>query len=448
MAASATGGGGAGRPKRTLGLATALSVGIGTMIAAGIFTLSGLAVRNVGSSAIIAFLLAAAVASFTALSYCEFSALYPRSGEGYLYARKTLPKHLAWFVGWALLLGYVSSCSFYLLSLASYVHEFVWALPWEWMTAVLAALGLTWLNIKGTEESSIFQITVTLGKVLLLFWFVLSGLSATTIDPVLDQFSWDLPKIGGTAGMVFITFFGFSAIAAMAGEVKDPVQTVPQAIFISMFVVTVLYTLVVLVVVAAGLDSYDEAAMGEAARRFLGPAGGMVIVGGALFSMISASNASIMAGSRVAMTMSRQRHLPSRLAALDPKTHAPKAALILVGAAVAGFAVFLPLEELAHFADTVLLLALTMVNMALIVHRRLYPDLARPFRVPWVPLLPMLGILANLYLLSQLGAHWRPVMLALVALFGGGLVFLVWLAIWGRKLPEVDDDDDDETDLG
>lgn len=120
---------------RDLGLPSALAIGIGTMIAAGIFTLSGLAIRNVGSAAILAFLLAALVATFTALVYCEFVCIYPKTGEGYLYARKTFPAPLAYFVGWALLLGYASSCAFYIASLSSYFNEFIWDCPLETLFA-------------------------------------------------------------------------------------------------------------------------------------------------------------------------------------------------------------------------------------------------------------------------------------------------------------------------
>ena len=89
-----------GELHRTLGFTTALAIGVGTMIAAGIFTLSGLAIRNVGSSAIISFILAAIVSLFTALTYCEFVSIYPKSGEGYLYARKTFIGPVAYLLGW------------------------------------------------------------------------------------------------------------------------------------------------------------------------------------------------------------------------------------------------------------------------------------------------------------------------------------------------------------
>ena len=128
---------------RDLGLTSALAIGIGTMIAAGIFTLSGLAIRNVGSAAIASFLLAAFVALFTALTYCEFVSIYPRTGEGYLYARRTFNPPLAYFVGWALFLGYTSSCAFYIASLSSYFNEFIWHSPIESLFGIVMLSHMT-----------------------------------------------------------------------------------------------------------------------------------------------------------------------------------------------------------------------------------------------------------------------------------------------------------------
>jgi len=429
---------------RDLGLPSALAIGVGTMIAAGIFTLSGLAIRNVGSAAILSFLLAAIVALFTALSYCEFVSIYPESGEGYLYARRTFKPLLAYFVGWALFLGYTSSCAFYIASLSAYIHEFVieellgdvpWGAQLGVASGVFFLICLILLNVKGTKESGVFQIVVTAAKVVLLAWFVIGGISSVNSEEIAAKFSTDFVKIGGTAAMVFITFFGFSAIAASAGEVKNPVKTIPRAIFLSMGIVTVLYSLVVLVVIAAGLTEYTEAAMGKAAELFLGSIGGKVIVAGALFSMISASNASIMAGSRVMLSMSRMGHFPEGFGAVNARTRTPIVSLVLVGGAIMLFAVNLPLEDLAHFADTVLLLALILVNAALIAHRRKFPDMERPFRVPLVPLLPALGILANLYLLWQIVHHPLPLILALVSLGLGVVGFLAWKGFLADEVP-------------
>ena len=411
---------------RDLGLTTALSIGIGTMIAAGIFTLSGLAIRNVGSAAILSFILAGIAASFTALVYCEFVSIYPRTGEGYLYARKTFPAPYAYFVGWSLFLGYTSSCAFYIASLSTYFNEFIWHIPFEALSGIVILSALTLLNIKGTEESGKFQVIVTAAKVLLLIWFVFGGLKYVEIEEVINRFSTDIVAIGSTSAMVFITFFGFSAIAAAAGEVKNPVKTIPRAIFISMIVVTVLYTAVVLVVLFAGLEEYSEAAMGEAAKKFLGYVGGYVIIAGAIFSMVSASNASIMAGSRVLLSMSNLGHLPEEVGTINKRTRTPVVSVFLVGGAILIFALLLPLEDLSYFANTVLLLALIMVNVALIIHRRKFPDIDRPFKVPLVPLIPILGILANTYLIVQIFNHPLPLLLALGGLVLGMLGFITW----------------------
>ncbi len=413
---------------RDLGLVSALAIGTGTMIAAGIFTLSGLAVGYVGSAAIVSFLLAAVVAAFTALTYCEFASIYPFSGEGYLYARKTFPPLLAYLVGWCILLGYASSCAFYIASLSSYFNEFIWHVAVPALPGIVFLAALTLLNVKGTKESGTFQIVVTAAKIVLLVWFVAGGLGSLDTDVLAERFSTDVPLIASTAALVFITFFGFSAIAASAGEVVNPTRTIPRAIFISMIVVTALYALVVMVVVVADLSEYTEAAMGVAARAFLGPVGGAVIVGGALFSMISASNASILAGSRVALSMSRLRHLPRLFGRVSARTHTPVAALVAVGSAIGIFALVLPLERLAHFANLVLLLALCLVNVALIVHRRRFPDIERPFRVPLVPLLPGLGIAANIYLILQIPAqgHLQAAVLAVLALAVGLFAYAAW----------------------
>ncbi len=422
---------------RDLGLVSALAIGTGTMIAAGIFTLSGLAVGYVGSAAIVSFLLAALVAAFTALTYCEFTSIYPSSGEGYLYARKTFPPLLAYLVGWCILLGYASSCAFYIASLSTYFNEFIWHVPLVALPGLVFLAALTLLNMKGTKESGTFQIVVTVAKIALLVWFIAGGLGGFDTASITERFSTDVPLIASTAALVFITFFGFSAIAASAGEVMNPTKTIPRAIFISMVVVTVLYAAVVLVVVVADLTEYTESAMGVAARAFLGPIGGAVIVGGAIFSMISASNASILAGSRVALSMSHRSHLPRFFGRISARTHTPYAAVLAAGTSIGLFALVLPLEDLAHFANLVLLLALCFVNAALIVHRRRYPDIERPFRVPLVPLLPALGIAANIYLILQIPiqGHLQPVLLAILAL----LVGLFWYAAWRGTRFEVPD---------
>ncbi len=463
---------------RQIGFIGASAIGIGTMIAAGIFVLSGLAVSKVGAAAIVAFLLAAVVAAFTAAAYGEFSSIYPESGGGYMYVAETFDTDLTYIMGWTMILGYPASAAFYLASFSEWFFRFIYpvlnipqAIPF-WVAGVVILLLLVGLNLKGTEESNTFQIVVTALKIVLIVLFLYGGLQAidsSTITASMAENITHVRDIGLTSALVFITFFGFSAIATNAEEIQSPARTVPRAIYFSMGFVTLIYTLVVLVIVIAvndvGFLSFlsdqltlggneaardfvgqnGEVAMGLAAQYYLGSVGFYVIIVGALFSMLSAANATIMAGSRVKLAMARRDHLPAQFEELHPRLNTPYKTVMLTGGfiliyvviftvifggvpgsetATTPFGLHLGLETLAGFANFLLLSGLTIVNVAIIASRRKFPTIERPFRVPAAPWVPLLAIAANLVLLANVEP--RSFAIGLVAEFiGVGLWFAV-----------------------
>jgi len=435
-----------------LGLLAATAIGVGTMIAAGVFVLSGLAVANVGAVAVVSFVLAALVGSVTALAYAEFATVYPENGGAYTYVYHALDGEWTYLVGWAMSLGYPASAAFYMVSFSRWTERFLydifgvpaWLPGWALGLAVFA--GIVALNVLGTKETGVFQIVVTVLKVALVVVFVYGGLRAWQTDVVVASFADHATAFGetlSTAALVFITFFGFEAIATNAGEIRDPERTVPKAIFLSIGVVVALYVLVVLSVVfavndpafvaflvehtelasAANVRSFlaanGELVMGQAAWYFLGRVGFYVVVAGALFSMVSATNATVMAGSRVKQAMARRDQLPSDLADRHRRFDTPYRAVLLTGALGAGlflafgvlFAQSSPLpagvplvgalgvEALTHFADFMLLAGLVGVNVAVVYSRRKRPDAQRRFEVPLVPWLPAIGALSTLALL-------------------------------------------------
>lgn len=442
---------------RDIGIIGAIALGVGTMIAAGIFVLSGLAVSNVGAMAIVAFIIAAVVASFTAFAYAEFASIYPESGGGYAYVANTFDSNLTYIVGWSMILGYPASAAFYLTSFSDWFDRFIVplfssgleeVLPF-WISGLVVLGLLVGLNLKGTEESGQFQIVVTTLKVVLIIVFIYGGLqafdAATIQQSVTDNFT-KYRQIGLTSALVFITFFGFEAIATNAEEIEDPGRTVPRAIFISMGFVTIVYALVVLVVTLAinnpdyldfliravgnvsdiaGADAFiaenGELAMGYAASFYLGNIGFYVIIVGALFSMLSAANATVLAGSRVKLAMSRREHLPERFEQLHSSFNTPYWSVLLTGGLTIFFIFFftvmprvvfdtttihtgvialhMGIEAIAHFADFMLLTGLIVVNFAVVRSRQKYPDLDRGFEVPAVPVVPVVAVLANLVLL-------------------------------------------------
>ncbi|WP_435333198.1 amino acid permease [Haloarchaeobius sp. TZWWS8] len=411
---------------RSLGFWVAFAMGLGTMIAAGIFSLSGQAVHDVGSSAVVAFVLAALVAGITAASYSEFASIYAENGGGYLFTSQTFDDdRLTFAVGVSLFLGYTGTTAFYLATMDHWVRKFV--VPGDVLpvgaAGIFTALALGALNAGGTEESGTFQVVVTALKVVVLLVFVGGAMQFAGIIPAFGEFATSFKakpvSIVSTAGTAFITFFGFSAIAASAGEIIEPRKNVPKAIAASMVTVTVLYALVIVALVntpqaAESALTQGETAMGTIAKAFLGPIGQWVIVAGAVFSMVSASNASILAGSGISYLMGRRGQGPRKLAQVHPEYETPLYSVAAVtGTIVAlvglftfvlgeGGIVHIGLAGLTNFATLNLLAPLAVVNVALVYSRRREPDVDRPFEIPYGTVLPLVGAVANVALIGFL----------------------------------------------
>lgn len=448
---------------RTLDFKIAFALGLGTMIAAGIFSLSGRAVYEIGSSAVIAFVIAALIAGVTAASYSEFASIYSENGGGYLFSSRTFEnEYLLFGVGASLFMGYCATTAFYLGTMDHWVEEFVFGPLLELLGlgeihlpggvwGVLTALLLGGLNAQGTEESGTFQLLVTGAKVAVLFAFIGGAVAyagptqATTTFATGFEFG-DPAGIVSIAALAFITFFGFSAIAASAGEIIEPRKTVPKAIAASIVTVTVLYTFVIVAMVNAPVgDSVlraGETAMGTVAASFMGPAGQALIVAGAIFSMVSASNASILAASSIGDLMGRQGQAPRSFSRIHQLYNTPFWSVVAVTATIVtlitvfvgvfpsegGLSSAVPfalgLNGLTGFANMNLLAPLAVVNVALIVNRRRFPDIDRPFAVPALPWLPIIGILANLALITNLPPVGILVAVIVEATFVGA--YLVW----------------------
>ena len=478
---------------RTLDFKVAFAIGLGTMIAAGIFSLSGIAVFRIGSTAVVAFVLAAIVAGITAATYSEFASIYSENGGGYLFSSRTFEDRdlLTYAVGASLFLGYTGTTAFYLATMDEWFFRFLIPESLHFLPhgtfGVLAAVLLGTLNARGTEESGTFQVFVTAAKVAVLLIFIGGMFASVGVGPALGEFagSFETEPVGtlSVAALAFITFFGFSAIAASAGEIIEPKKTVPRAIAASILTVTVLYTFVIVAMVnitnVAGRLSRSpdqilqlgETAMGSVAQAFIPvvvagvPIGTYLIVAGAIFSMVSASNASILAASGIGSLMGRQGQAPRRFSRIHPKHGTPfwstTAATGLIVALVVVFITFLGeegvigpisvgfeatlagvpvaieefalgLNALTGFATLNLLLPLAVVNGALIYSRRRFPDIERGFRVPGVPVIPALGIVANVALIYNLPTVGVVVGLVLT------VVMVVAYLVWGGA-PDVED---------
>jgi len=442
---------------RTLDFKIAFAIGLGTMIAAGIFSLSGTAVAAIGSSAVIAFVIAAVIAGVTAAAYSEFASVYSENGGGYLFCSRTFEDRdlLTYSIGMSLFLGYTGTTAFYLATMDEWVVRFILPeslhlLP-HGTAGVATALLLGILNARGTEESGSFQLIVTGAKVAVLLAFIGGAFAfrgpSVAVGRFAGNFGGGAVDILTISALAFITFFGFSAIAASAGEIIKPKRTVPRAIAASILTVTVLYAFVIVAMVnspipAEVIAQEGETAMGRVAASFLGSIGESLIVAGAIFSMVSASNASILAASSIGSLMGTRGQAPRRFSRIHPDYGTPSwsvttatatiVALIVVfialfpaeGGLLAGLGLHLGLNALTGFATLNLLLPLAVVNVALIYSRRRYPDITRGFRVPGVPVVPVIGVLANLGLVYNLPP--KGVVTGLVLTGAMVVAYLIW----------------------
>ncbi|MEJ2054913.1 MAG: APC family permease [Calditrichaceae bacterium] len=414
---------------RDLGLFDATMIGVGAMIGAGIFVLTGIAAGEAGPASILAFALNGFVTLLTAFAYAELASAVPRAGGGYSFVRMAYPGAMGFIAGWMLWFAYTVACSLYALGFAGYFWEFfhkyapgTTEIIFNLISHKSAILIVTlfigtifiWLNARGAEVTGKAENVLTVSKLLVLGIFVFFGINALmdSSAPVSESFTPFFPTgLGGVLvamGLTFIAFEGYDLIATVAEEIKEPEKNIPRATFIALAITVVIYLLILFVSLAAietkGMPSWEflgkfkETAIVRAAESFMPAVGVAIIVFGGLLSTSSALNATVMAASRVAFSMGRDLWLPRRMSTIHPKRRTPQVAIIITGGILLIMAVTLPIEAVGSAASLIFLLTFAMVNLSVIVLRRKYPEIPRKYRVPFYPVVPILGFMLNIFL--------------------------------------------------
>ncbi|MFQ5679973.1 MAG: amino acid permease [Gemmatimonadota bacterium] len=414
---------------RDLGLFDATMIGVGAMIGAGIFVLTGIAAGEAGPASILAFALNGAVTLLTAFAYAELASAIPRAGGGYSFVRMAFPGAMGFTAGWMLWFAYTVACSLYALGFAGYFWEFflkyapglaegVFGVAGHHaavlVVTLLAGVAFIGLNVRGAEVTGRAENVLTVSKLLVLAVFVAFGLRTVFGAPAqtAEHFTPFFPRGAGgvlvAMGLTFIAFEGYDLIATVAEEIKQPERNIPRATFIALAITVVLYLLILFVSLGAVsgegipswqfLGNYKETAIVRAAEDFMPAFGVAIIVFGGLLSTMSALNATVMAASRVAFSMGRDKLLPAAVARIDPRRRTPALAILATGAILLVLAVSLPLEAVGSAASLIFLLTFAMVNLSVIVLRRKAPEIPRRYRVPLYPVVPALGFGLNIFL--------------------------------------------------
>ncbi|MBW2149481.1 MAG: amino acid permease [Deltaproteobacteria bacterium] len=414
---------------RELGCFDASMIGVGGMIGAGVFVLTGIAAGEAGPSSLLAFFFNGIVTLFTAMSYAELASAIPEAGGGYTYIKRAMPATLGFAMGWVLWFAYIVACSLYANGFSAYFLEFVQKyfsmstqaalnlLGLYWTRAILTlSIGalFIWINVRGVFFTGKSENIMVMGKIIVLGIFIIFGLTEIFRTPAetMANFSPMFPRgFGGmitAMGLTFIAFQGYDLISTVGEEVIEPEKNIPRAIFIALGISTLIYLLIVFVSLGAirpqGISSweflgtYKETAIIRASEQFMPRFGVFIILFGGLLSTISALNATILAGSRVAFSLGRDRWLPEVVGMIHHKFRTPHVAVLSTGILLLAMGSFFPIEVVGSAASTLFLLVFSMVNLSVIVSRRKNLELKRRYSVPLYPLTPLAGLFCSLAL--------------------------------------------------
>ena len=432
--------------KRTLSSTGLVSLGVGAIIGAGLFSLTGIAAaENAGPAVIIAFILAAVACSFAGLCYAEFASMIPVAGSAYTYSYATMGEFMAWIIGWDLVLEYALASATVAVSWSHYANELLHTLnlsippaylkgPWEGgyvnVPAIIIVCLLSLLLMRGTKESSTVNNVLVILKVAVVLVFIILGwrfIDSTNHIPFIPENAgeemvkngemglWSflhseyfghfgISGIFRAAGILFFAFIGFDAVSTAAQEAKNPKRGMPIGIIGSLIICTVLYVLFSYVM--TGLENYRsfEGDAKPVATAFANT--GYTFLNTALIVTILAGYTSVilvmlLGQSRVFYSMSKDGLLPRTFSDLS-KSQTPWKTNAFFMLFVSLFAGFVPISDLGHMVSIGTLFAFMLVCIGVLVLRKTNPELKRPFKTPFSPLVPILGILVCLILMVSL----------------------------------------------
>ncbi len=413
-----------GKLKRCLGLSEIVIYGVGLILGAGIYVLIGSAAGLAGNLLWLSFLLAALVASFTAVSYAELSAIYPQAGAEYVYARSAFGwPGLAWCFGFVAIMVGFTTASAVAIGFARYLFLFV---P---VDKTLLAIGLivamTGINIWGIKESARFNLLATsievAGLLLVIVvggYFILAGqipLAELTQLPGTESGLQGWLPVVSAAALIFFAYMGFEDIANIAEEAERPAYTLPRAFIYALLISTLFYVLVA--VVAVSVVPHDELAASDqplstVMQRLIGGNASELIAVIALFATANTVLITLIVCARMIYGMARVGSLPAGLASVHARRQTPWSAAALTGVASTGFLFFEEIEVLASISDVGIFLLFLAVNMSNILLRYRQPTLARPWRAPLnLGRMPVLSLLGAVSCVLMLFAINHPVVL-------------------------------------
>jgi APA family basic amino acid/polyamine antiporter len=451
-----------GNLRRRLSGKDLVGFGVGIIIGTGIFTLTGVeAKQHAGPAIVISFVIGGIVAGLAALCYAEMASAVPTAGSAYTYAFATLGEIFGWIIGWDLLLEFVlggavvsRSWSGYLQNLcglptALFGEQSVFNLGAVLIIGVLAVVAIVGIRQSAWLTNALVIIKVTACVLIIgigIFYVTEANLnpfvppsgapeagSDVLHQPLIqaglgiEQSSFGIGGVLTAAAVVFFAYTGFESLANLGEETRNPRKDMPVGVLGALGICTLLYIGVSFVV--TGMVDYRSIDVGAPIADAFNQVGlnwvGVLISIGAITGLTSVMMVELVTIGRIGFTMARDGLLPAKLGEAHPRYGTPHRMTIAGVTVIMLLAGFVPLEEIADMVSIGGLSALLIVSLAVPVLRRTRPDLDRPFKVPFSPVLPIIAALACLYLMTNLDvltwlrfAGWLAVGLAIYLFYG------------------------------
>ncbi len=407
--------------------------GIGAIIGSGILVLTGKASAEAGPAVVFSFLIAGLACCLAALCYAELASTIPSSGSTYTYLYVSVGEIVAYAIGWVLIGGYVLTAATVANGWSSYFSRLLAGLgieiPKEFYTlpaaggygnipAIIIVLLITFILSKGTSSSKLVNNLMVAAKVGIVVLFIVVGVFY--VEPTNWTNNFAPSGFSGVmlaATTVFFAYLGFDAISTSAEETINPEKALPKAIIITMLVCTAFYILVCLIL--TGVVQYNRLGTGDALAFVLEEVGQNKVAGivslGAVIGLMAGILSFIYAGIRITYTIARDGLLPEKLTKVN-QNKVPSTLTWGLGILTAFLAGFLPLGKLADLANVASIIAFALVSYTTIVFYKKFPDLKRGFKVPGMPVLPIISIvLFGALLYSVTLTTW--------------IIFVVWVIV-------------------
>lgn len=445
--------------KRTLSATNLVALGIGAIIGAGLFVRTASAAANyAGPSVTIGFIVAAIGCALAGLCYAEFASMIPIAGSAYTYSYATMGELVAWIIGWDLVLEYAVGAATVGIAWSEYLNKllemFHLHVPYRWshspfevcngagsfaaeagvhgimnIPALIVIFLITILLIRGTKESAFVNGVIVISKVSIVVLFIVLGWGymnpvnhadyipkeTTIMDAAgIPHTFGGLWGIIGAAGVVFFAFIGFDAVSTAAQEAKNPKKDMPIGILGSLAVCTILYILFAHVLTGvASLEDFrtdgKEASVAYAINKYMHNYSWLanLVTVAILFGFSSVILVMLMGQSRVFYSMSRDGLVPKIFSELHPKFSTPYKSNLIFLVLVGGFAAFVPGDIVGDMTSIGTLFAFMLVCAGVWILRITNPEIKREFKVPFVPIVSILGIGVCGFMIAGLGrTNW------------------------------------------